>query len=80
MRGGNPGVRVDKVQQLASWLATQPEMEFSVFVVSARQAGLDPAVWLKAKQGGQLIAEIRDGVHYIRAANAPAAESAVKRG
>lgn len=52
---------------LANWLREQGEMEFPAFVTAARAAGLNPAYWHKAKQAGLLTAEIRNGVHYVRA-------------
>lgn len=57
-----------RLAELAAWLAQQGEMEFSAFVLAARAAGLEPALWHKAKHAGLVSAEIRDGVHYIKAA------------
>jgi hypothetical protein len=55
------------LESLANWLREQGEMEFSAFVVAARAAGLNPALWHKAKKAGLISAEIRNGVHYVKA-------------
>lgn len=56
-----------RLTALADWLREQGEMEFSAFAQGARVAGLDPALWHKAKHAGLITTEIRDGVHYIKA-------------
>lgn len=58
---------MDRLQAMAEWLRGQGEMEFAAFVTAARAAGHEPAMWHKAKKAGLVTAEIRDGVHYIRA-------------
>lgn len=58
---------MNRLEALVSWLREQGEMEFPVFVTAARAAGHDPALWHKAKKAGLLSAEIRDGVHYLKA-------------
>ena len=58
---------MDKMQALANWLKTQGELVFDDFVVKARAAGHDPAMWLRAKQSGLISTVIRSGVHYIKA-------------
>ena len=62
---------MEALQQL---LSAQGEMLFSAFVNQARAAGLRQELWLKAKHAGLIVAEIRDGVHYVRAAE-PVEES-----
>lgn len=56
------------MEQLQAFLSAQGEMTFAAFVLQARAAGLTPQLWLKAKHAGVIVTEIREGVHYVRAA------------
>lgn len=58
---------MDRLNALASWLREQGEMEFPQFVVAARAAGHNPSLWHAAKKAGLITAEIRGGLHYIKA-------------
>jgi hypothetical protein len=56
------------MESLKQYLEQQGEMTFESFVQGARMAGLNPDLWLRAKHAGLIVTEIRNGVHYVRAA------------
>ena len=58
---------MDRLVAMAEWLRGQGEMEFPQFVVAARAAGHNPSLWHAAKKAGLVTAEIRGGLHYIKA-------------
>lgn len=57
------------VQLLSVLPANNGWMPFSDFVIAAREAGVNPVLWRRAKVSGQIEARINDaGVHEVRIA------------